>query len=82
METNLNNTDYDSTMVTDVLVVGSGGGGLTAALMAENLGNDVMIIEKSNQYGGSTAISGGSIWIPNNLPMREKNIPDSLDDAN
>ena len=64
--------DPEALLVTDILVVGSGGGGMTAALTAKDLGNEVLIIEKSNQYGGSTAISGGTIWIPDNALMKEK----------
>src|SRR5690606_37132976 len=49
----------------DVLVAGSGGGGLTAALKAEAEGLSVLIVEKGAGYGGSTALSGGGIWVPN-----------------
>jgi len=62
---------------TDVLIVGSGGGGLTAALSARDLGNDVLLIEKSALYGGSTALSGGAIWAPDNHLMKEAGYPDS-----
>ncbi|WP_024804399.1 FAD-binding protein [Nocardia sp. BMG51109] len=48
----------------DVLVIGSGGGGLTAALAAEAAGLDTLVVEKSSYYGGSTALSGGGIWVP------------------
>lgn len=48
----------------DVLVVGSGGGGMTAALKANADGLDTLIVEKSPQFGGSTALSGGGIWVP------------------
>jgi succinate dehydrogenase/fumarate reductase flavoprotein subunit len=50
--------------VVDVLVVGSGGGGMTAALTAHASGLDTLVIEKSSQFGGSTALSGGGIWVP------------------
>ncbi|MCY1356551.1 3-oxosteroid 1-dehydrogenase [compost metagenome] len=50
----------------DVLVVGSGAGGMTAALRAHDLGLNVLLIEKSGEYGGTSAVSGGGIWIPNN----------------
>lgn len=49
----------------DVLVVGSGGGGMVAALTAADAGFDVAVIEKSEYFGGSTVLSGGSIWVPN-----------------
>ncbi|WP_204079575.1 FAD-binding protein [Mycobacterium riyadhense] len=50
--------------VVDVLVVGSGGGGMTAALTAAAFGLDVLVVEKSSYFGGSTALSGGGIWVP------------------
>ncbi|EUA30475.1 FAD binding domain protein [Mycobacterium xenopi 4042] len=50
--------------VVDVLVVGSGGGGMTAALAADASGLDTLIVEKSSYFGGSTALSGGGIWVP------------------
>jgi 3-oxosteroid 1-dehydrogenase len=54
--------EFDHTV--DVLVVGSGGGGMTAALAADASGLDTLIVEKSPKFGGSTALSGGGIWVP------------------
>ncbi|WP_156765500.1 FAD-binding protein, partial [Mycobacterium sp. 1245499.0] len=54
--------DFDH--VVDVLIVGSGGGGMTAALTAQAAGLDALVIEKSSHFGGSTALSGGGIWVP------------------
>jgi 3-oxosteroid 1-dehydrogenase len=65
----------------DVLVVGSGGGGMVAALIAKDRGADALVIEKSGLYGGSTAMSGGSIWVPNNHLMRKAGLPDSPEEA-
>jgi 3-oxosteroid 1-dehydrogenase len=48
----------------DVLVVGSGGGGMTAAMAAKAAGLDTLLVEKSERFGGSTALSGGGIWVP------------------
>ncbi|MFZ0834471.1 MAG: FAD-binding protein [Mycobacterium sp.] len=50
--------------VVDVLVVGSGGGGMTAALAADAAGLDTLVVEKAHYFGGSTALSGGGIWVP------------------
>jgi succinate dehydrogenase/fumarate reductase flavoprotein subunit len=50
--------------VVDVLIVGSGGGGMAAALTAHAAGLDALVVEKSSQFGGSTALSGGGIWVP------------------
>jgi succinate dehydrogenase/fumarate reductase flavoprotein subunit len=50
--------------VVDVLIVGSGGGGMTAALTAQAAGLDALVVEKSSHFGGSTALSGGGIWVP------------------
>jgi succinate dehydrogenase/fumarate reductase flavoprotein subunit len=48
----------------DVLVVGSGAGGMTAALAARAAGLDTLLVEKSSRFGGSTALSGGGLWVP------------------
>lgn len=66
---------------TDVLVVGSGGGGMTAALVAQDHGADVLVIEKGTAYGGSTAMSGGAVWVPLNHLMKEAGLDDSSDEA-
>jgi 3-oxosteroid 1-dehydrogenase len=50
--------------VVDVLIVGSGGGGMAAALTAHAAGLDTLVVEKSSHFGGSTALSGGGIWVP------------------
>ncbi len=51
----------------DVVVVGSGNGGMTAALCSYEMGTrDVLVIEKSDLYGGTSSISGGGVWIPCN----------------
>jgi len=65
----------------DVLVVGSGGGGMTAALAAVDAGLTTLIIEKSLVYGGSTAMSGGAIWIPNNHLMKKVGLSDSVEEG-
>jgi 3-oxosteroid 1-dehydrogenase len=65
----------------DFLVVGSGCGGLTAALTAQACGLNTLIIEKAGVYGGSTALSGGNIWIPNNPTLKRKGLGDSRADV-
>lgn len=55
----------------DVLVVGSGVAGLVSALRAHDSGLDVIVLEKADVYGGTTALSGGVMWIPNNPLMTD-----------
>ncbi|MCX6395974.1 MAG: 3-oxosteroid 1-dehydrogenase [Propionibacteriales bacterium] len=56
--------------VYDVVVVGAGGAGMTAALAAARQGLDTLLIEKSAYFGGSTARSGGGVWIPGNYAVK------------
>ena len=65
----------------DLIVVGAGAAGLTAACTAAALGRRVLVLEHSERVGGTAAISGGMIWIPNNHKMREAGLPDSLESA-
>jgi succinate dehydrogenase/fumarate reductase flavoprotein subunit len=60
----------------DLVVIGSGTG-LLAAVTAGELGLTVLVVEKSEWLGGSTAMSGGGFWIPNNSVLREAGIVDS-----
>src|ERR1700742_4068551 len=67
----------DSDHTVDVLVIGSGGGGMTAALAADASGLDTLVVEKSAQFGGSTALSGGGIWVPGAPSQRKAGyVPD------
>ncbi|TYL45316.1 3-oxosteroid 1-dehydrogenase [Nocardioides sp. BGMRC 2183] len=54
----------------DVVVIGAGGAGMSAALAAAHRGLDTVLIEKSGYFGGSTARSGGGVWIPGNYALR------------
>lgn len=66
----------------DVLVVGSGNGGLTAALCNHLMGaGKTLVIEKSSKIGGTSATSGGGIWIPCNHYAQEAGAEDSLAEA-
>ncbi|HTS23994.1 MAG TPA: FAD-dependent oxidoreductase [Casimicrobiaceae bacterium] len=62
----------------DVLVIGSGGGGLSAALTASQRGLDVAVVEKTELFGGTTAWSGGWLWIPGNRHAVEGGIVDDV----
>ncbi len=66
---------------TEVLVVGTGGAGLTAAILAHDNGAKVTVIERTATVGGTTAVSGGGIWIADNFLMHEKGMKDSKEDA-
>src|SRR5438105_12071573 len=65
----------------DVVVIGSGAAGAVAALAAHAGKARVAILEKSEKFGGTTAVSGGVVWVPNNRHMAEVDVADSLDDA-
>lgn len=65
----------------DFVVVGSGGGSMTAALLLRTAGKSVAILEKSDLVGGTTATSGGVLWIPNNRFMKGDGVRDSAEDA-
>ena len=66
----------------DVVVLGSGGAALTAAIAARDYGaEEVIILEKSNLVGGTTAMCGGMLWIPNNHHQLEAGVEDSWEDA-
>ena len=65
----------------DVVIVGTGGAALVAALAAQREGARVALLEKSNLIGGTTCMSGGLVWLPNNHHMRSEGLEDSDDDA-
>ena len=65
----------------DVAVLGSGASATTAAILASDNGAEVALLERAETVGGTTAISGGVLWIPNNHHMAEAGIEDSREDA-
>ena len=63
----------------DVVVVGSGAGGLVGALAAAEQGLRTVVLEKADTFGGTTALSGAGLWAPANLHVLKAGQPDSLD---
>jgi succinate dehydrogenase/fumarate reductase flavoprotein subunit len=67
--------------VVDVVVVGTGAGAMTAATMAADGGSEVLVLEKDRVVGGTTGVSGGVMWIPNNHHMADAGVADSREEA-
>jgi len=65
----------------DVVVLGTGAAGLTAGLAAARAGARVGLFEKTDRIGGTTALSGGVIWLPDNPVARAEGVEDSREDA-
>ena len=65
----------------DLLIAGSGGGGMVAALAALDAGIEPLVVEKQSLVGGSTGMSGGMVWLPDNPLMRASGIADSHEDG-
>lgn len=65
----------------DFIIVGSGGGSMCAALVVKAMGMNPLILEKTDLFGGTTAKSGGIMWIPNNRFMAEDGVEDSTEKA-
>ena len=73
-------TEFD--LEVDVVVLGTGGGGLTAALAAHDFGaGEVLILEKFGMIGGTSAMSGGMLWIPLNDQQEDHGVEDSFDEV-
>lgn len=65
----------------DVVVVGSGGAAMATALGAVDENLDVVMLESTDKWGGSTAMSGGGLWLPNNPLMQRERVADSRESA-
>src|SRR5260370_28174869 len=65
----------------DVVVVGSGAGGMVAAIRAHDLGMSALVVEKTDKFGGTSAMSGGGIWVPNTEQSKRAGFKDSYDEA-
>jgi len=72
-------TQWDHSV--DLVIAGSGGGGMVAGLAALDCGLEPLIVEKQALVGGSTGLSGGIVWLPNNPLMRADGIADSHEDG-
>lgn len=71
--------EWDHTV--DLVSIGSGGGGLMAAIAGRDAGLSTLVVEKMPFVGGSTSMSGGVLWVPNNPLMREEGVADSLENG-
>ena len=65
----------------DVVVVGTGGAGFATAMGAADEGLSVLLLESTDKWGGSTAMSGGGMWLPNNPLMQREGAGDSREEA-
>src|SRR5580692_5045216 len=66
---------------TDLLIIGAGAAGMTAALVGTLEGLRVLICEKSDMVGGTTATSAGTVWIPGSNQSEAARAPDTVDAA-
>lgn len=72
-------SDFDE--IHDWVVVGSGAGSICSGLVMRSMGKSVLILEKTELVGGTTARSGGVMWVPNNPFMKRDGVEDTFDQA-
>lgn len=65
----------------DVVIIGSGAGGVCAALAAKDAGLNPIILESTDKFGGTTAMSGGVMWIPMHPLMRRRGVTDTFEES-
>ena len=65
----------------DVVVVGSGGGAMTGAFLAQKAGLSTVVVEKTALLGGTSAYSGGACWLPGSEVQQRAGIADSTESA-
>ncbi len=70
-----------NTLEVDWLVAGTGAAGMTGAVVAHELGGDVLVVEKEPMFGGTTCKSGGVAWIPGNHRQADHGVSDSVDEG-
>ena len=65
----------------DLIVVGSGAGAMLGAIRAQEQGLKTLVVEKADLFGGTSALSGGGIWIPVNYDQKKASVNDDLETA-
>jgi 3-oxosteroid 1-dehydrogenase len=79
--TNTNSTPTGWDREVDLLVAGTGAAGLSAAITGADAGLSVLIVESTDRWGGTTMLSGGGLWMPNNPLMAKRGVADSAEEA-
>lgn len=69
------------TITADLIVVGTGAAAFAGAITARHAGLSVIMLEKTDKWGGTSAFSGGGVWIPDNPFVREHGLTDGFDIA-
>lgn len=72
---------HDWEEITDILIVGGGAAGCSAAITAHERGNHVILVEKAPVLGGTSAKAVGGVWIPANKVMQEAGLEDRREDC-